>query len=79
MLVEDQRALDGLLFGRRMAEILLREEMSCATLSPSFANLELTRLLQPAAASMNAVSREGSPSESVWPFTADELDRLTAL
>jgi len=35
MLTEDQRALNGLLFARRMAERLLREEFSRAKSTPA--------------------------------------------
>ena len=35
MLTEDQRALNGLLFARRMAERLNREELSRTTIAPT--------------------------------------------
>jgi hypothetical protein len=45
MLTEDQRALNGLLFARRMAERLQREEFSRARSTPN-----RTRALTPIAA-----------------------------
>jgi hypothetical protein len=44
MLTEDQRALNGLLFGRRMAERLNREEFSRARTNPTTKTRTLTPL-----------------------------------
>ena len=44
MLTEDQRALNGLLFARRMAERLTREEFASAKSNPAGRNRGLTSI-----------------------------------